>query len=117
MGVLCDPRRSPYGLTHARRLDFGAAGPRRTGGEEGDGGDDGFVVFLHDRGGTLSEGPFYRRLLLSLRANVQAAGQRTLRIEDSEGIGEVFQPARLCGPIVSRAMWSRIRRRSNGSAS
>lgn|GEM_PF-568632 len=27
------------------------------------------------------------------------------------GIGEIFRPARLCGPIASRAMWTRIRRR------
>jgi hypothetical protein len=85
---LDEPRSSPYGLRHARRLDLGAGTSR-------------VMVQMEDRGGALSEGPFYRRLPITLRAEGRAAA----------GIGEVFRPAKLCGPVASRAMWSRIRRR------
>ena len=41
----------------------------------------------------------------------QTVGARMLWSGEGQGVGEFFEPARLCGPIVSRAMWSRIRRR------
>jgi carotenoid 1,2-hydratase len=52
--------------------------------------------------GIFAEGPFYRRLPVEI----------TVGGDTAWGIGEVFQPARLCGPIASRAMWTRMRRRS-----
>ena len=56
--------------------------------------------------GTFSEGPFYRRLPAEITASY---GSKWTGV--GTGIGEVFVPSRLCGPIASRAMWSRIRRR------
>jgi carotenoid 1,2-hydratase len=80
--------------------------------------------------GVLSEGPFYRRMVTPMHCNewdynpgteilvndesAYLGGESGFRhIGDGMGIGEVFRPARLCGPIASRAMWSRIRRRSS----
>lgn len=63
--------------------------------------------------GLFADGPFYRRVRAAIRV-----GHRTNTLHDrwlwggvGYGIGEVFRPARLCGPIASRAMWTRIRRR------
>ncbi len=55
--------------------------------------------------GFLQRGPFYRRLNLgaSIGGDDKSCGS---------GVAEVFRPARLCGPIISRMMWTRIRRRS-----
>ena len=52
----------------------------------------------------LMHSPFY------LRACIPS--QLSPLISEGNGIGEVFEPARLCGPILSRALWTRIRRRS-----
>ena len=57
--------------------------------------------------GAFSEGPFYRRLPVELTASAEPKWTGV-----GTGIGEVFVPPRLCGPIASRAMWSRMRRRS-----
>ncbi len=56
----------------------------------------------------LSEGPFYIRFTSELARFDERDGV----ILSDLGIGEVFQPSRLCGPIASRAMWTRMRRRS-----
>ena len=57
------------------------------------------------QGELLQRGPFYKRFLLQPIPNENDSFSAT-------GIGEIFQPARLCGPIISRMMWTRIRRRS-----
>jgi hypothetical protein len=56
-----------------------------------------------------SEGPFYRRLPV-ISAWINGQNEKVPEAY-GEGIAEVFRPARLCGPIASRAMWTRIRRR------
>jgi carotenoid 1,2-hydratase len=80
---------------------------------------------LHGQNGTLSDGPFYRRLAVNVSAFEESDTELRLVREvpswspwiplwdgKGAGVGEVFRPARLCGPIASRAMWTRIRRRS-----
>lgn len=95
--------RSAYGLVHHDRLiltaldDRGAETARL-----------GAVLLPH--AGVLSEAPFYRRLEIGVRAGQQRGGT-ALWSGEGRGIGEVFRPAKLCGPIVSRAIWSRVRRR------
>ena len=54
----------------------------------------------------LLNGPFYKRSVG--QAKIRVGG----RVEEAKGISEVFQPSRLCHPIWSRLMWTRIRRRS-----
>lgn len=57
-----------------------------------------------------AEGPFYRRTMVwSDTVDIAQYGSAGYI---GDGIGEVFRPAQLCGPIASRAMWTRIRRRS-----
>jgi carotenoid 1,2-hydratase len=91
------PIRGAYGLRHRTRLRFeGADGRVR------------LDLALRPEAGAFSEGPFYRRLPLTL--SVSRTGARGWT-GTAEGIGEVFRPDGLCGPIASRAMWSRIRRR------
>ncbi len=51
-----------------------------------------------------------RRFPLAFRAACRQS-EDTLWRGAGIGIGEFFRPDRLCGPIVTRAMWSRIRRR------
>ncbi len=67
------------------------------------------VAFRPERG-VFSEGPFYRRLPITITAQQKTVGH-TAWSGVGEGIGEVFRPARLLGPIASRAVWSRLRRR------
>jgi hypothetical protein len=71
---------------------------------------------LTDRWGVFADGPFYRRLPLTVKltegAEFSAASNNGTAYEFAPGIGEVFRPARLCGPIASRAIWTRIRRRN-----
>ena len=84
-----------YGLAHATCLELAATGVR-------------LRARLRSEGGTFSEGPFYRRLPVEIEAtgdNWRGAGA---------GVGEFFRPAKLCGPVVTRAMWSRIRWRKKG---
>ena len=102
---LDEPQWSPYGLRHARRLDLRAGASCATGTSCATGANR-VLVEMEDRGGALSEGPFYRRLPLTLRLEGPALEMRSVI-----GIGEVFRPAKLCGPVASRAIWSRIRRR------
>jgi hypothetical protein len=66
-----------------------------------------------------ADGPFYHRFAQHFSV---CKTSRTPQYSETDwyapltsqanGIGEVFRPARLCGPIASRAMWTRIRRRS-----
>lgn len=87
-------RRSAYGLRHAERLTLST---------------DSAVMHAVLRGdrGTFSEGPFYRRFPLDLRVEAAAA----MPAGAGQGIAEVFRPAGLLGPVASRALWSRLRRR------
>jgi carotenoid 1,2-hydratase len=89
-----EPTRNAYGLRYDRALHWSARGGDLIGS----------LVLQGDRG-ALAEGPFYRRLPATMTLE---SGER----QTAEGIGEVFRPARLCGPIASRAMWSRLRRRA-----
>lgn len=96
--------RGPYGLWHAARLEISAAkGEQRTH----------VTVTLPEERSGFAAAPFYRRLPINLTAWEQRSG-RTVWSGTGDGVGDVFRPARLCGPIVSRAMWSRIRRRKTG---
>ncbi len=64
---------------------------------------------------TLQRSPFYRRVLTANSASMAGAksGDQPPAWEGGGvGLGEAFDPARLCGPIISRMMWTRIRRRS-----
>lgn len=99
--ALTRPVRSAYGLRHATVLNSAVttATPLR------------LQAVLHPERGAFSEGPFYRRLPLTLEARAEQNNER-LWTGTGEGIGEVFRPAGLCGPVASRAMWSRIRRRN-----
>ena len=85
-----------YGLRHAAQVCLTAAG---------DGGAWLGKMELAPVGRALSEGPFYRRVVVPF--HLLAPGGTV----SGRGIAEVFRPARLCGPIASRAMWSRMRRR------
>ncbi|MBC8136673.1 MAG: hypothetical protein H8F28_12360 [Fibrella sp.] len=58
----------------------------------------------------LSESPFYERGVSQFKLTVEKDSEETEYT--GSGIAEVFEPARLCGPIISRMMWTRIRRRS-----
>ncbi|MBC8102800.1 MAG: hypothetical protein H7Z41_09460 [Cytophagales bacterium] len=70
------------------------------------------ATFLPEAG-PFSEGPFYRRLPVKLEAAWGGSDTGAAAWTGTgTGIGEVFVPSRLCGPIASRAMWSRIRRRN-----
>lgn len=62
-------------------------------------------------GPILVNGSFYIRLFQYMSMQKWREQVKNFVGEDW-GIGEVFRPARLCGPIASRAMWTRIRRRS-----
>jgi hypothetical protein len=102
LGNLAQPVRSAYGLRHAVELGFttrDAPGPTR------------LVASLHPERGAFSEGPFYRRLSLTIQANELQNGQ-PIWAGAGEGIGEIFRPPGLCGPVASRALWSRLRRRA-----
>ncbi|MBC7805774.1 MAG: hypothetical protein H7145_06450 [Akkermansiaceae bacterium] len=55
----------------------------------------------------LQSSPFYCRFPLVTETQYPARAENSFI-----GIGEIFQPERLCGPIISRMMWTRIRRRS-----
>jgi len=77
------PVRAVYGLRHSPACRW-----------------NGGSMIFEDRHGVFSEGPFYRRLPARVETEDGVAG----------GIGEVFEPARLRGPIASRAMWTRMRR-------
>jgi hypothetical protein len=68
------------------------------------------TVSLETSKGTFAEGSFYVRLPVIVSAKELSQGE-TIWSGCGEGMGEVFRPSRLCGPIASRAMWSRIRRR------
>ena len=98
------PARNAYGMRHRKRVEVGeqAAGGYLSGA---------FLLTTGRR--AFSEGPFYRRLPLSLHLE-QERGGHTLWRGEGIGIGEVFRPAGLCGPVASHAMWSRIRRRRGG---
>ncbi len=103
LGTPSQPVRSAYGLRHALEVGFTAR----------DGlGETRIVATLHPERGAFSEGPFYRRLPLTIQASEERNG-RALWTGAGEGIGEVFRPAGLCGPVASRALWSRLRRRSS----
>lgn len=58
----------------------------------------------------LSESPFYERGVSQFKLTVEKDSEETEYT--GAGIAEVFEPSRLCGPIISRMMWTRIRRRS-----
>jgi hypothetical protein len=58
----------------------------------------------------LSESPFYERGVSRYTLHIEKDSVET--VYTGTGIAEVFEPARLCGPIISRMMWTRIRRRS-----
>lgn len=68
------------------------------------------VLRHHFRISPLSSGPFYVRSLVQPVA-LTARGNEAPSFR-GPGIVEAFRPSRLCGPIASRAMWTRIRRRS-----
>ena len=53
----------------------------------------------------MQSAPFYQRFPIAVSVSPQSpiAGF---------GIGELFEPGKLCGEIMSRALWTRIRRRS-----
>jgi carotenoid 1,2-hydratase len=95
VGYHLSPQTNAYGLTHASIVK---ADSRQ--GEQ-------ITMTFTPKEGTLSEGPFYRRLPVEMTARFG-----TEWTGKGNGIGEIFVPSRLCGPIASRAMWSRIRRRS-----
>ena len=107
LGAPRQPVRSAYGLRHALEVGFttgDAPGPTQ------------IVASLHPERGAFSEGPFYRRLPLTIQASEERNG-RPVWSGAGEGIGEVFRPAGLCGPVASRALWSRLRRRSSPKGS
>lgn len=99
-----EPSRSPYGLVHSS--DFGIATDDEITGLTSQ-----ILSTVRVREGSLSEGPFYRRLPVTIEARQERNG-RPFWTATGSGIGEVFQPARLCGPVVSRALWTRMRRRA-----
>lgn len=103
VGVESAPLTNAYGLTHPTTVsatsDTGAAGVVLSAA----------FSFL---GGTFSEGPFYRRLPVQISVSAGSMGLSPAWTGTGEGIGEIFVPSRLCGPIASRAIWSRIRRRN-----
>lgn len=109
--------RTSYGWRHAFRFEFVADDPPRNTVFHP-------LFFISDFQNVLSHGPFYRRLIAAIWGG-KATGHKDPSPDkpferetdwewygEVEGIGEVFRPAHLCGPIVSRAMWTRIRRRS-----
>jgi hypothetical protein len=63
----------------------------------------------------LADGPFYRRQLCSIVFGTHPRGS-TPGGGSGIGIGETFTAARLGGPITSRAIWTRLRRRRNNGA-
>ena len=94
---LTTPARNAYGFHHARVVEWRTMA-----------GDTGSMAFEVGNG-IFSEGPFYRRLPMQISLHPptpKAPGISGL------GIGEVFRPGGLSGPIASRAMWSRMRRGS-----
>ncbi len=101
---LTSPHPGRYGFTYRQGLEWNNGGqdpdPRFAG-----------AVSLKTSEGTFAEGPFYVRLPAGMYAEEAAEG-KTVWSGRGEGIGEVFRPSRLCGPIASRAIWSRIRRRN-----
>ena len=102
------PLRNAYGFRHMGEVvlatDTGAGDPTTE-----------LTALLQPEHGAYLEGPFYRRLPLLLSANEKKDG-RVIWSGKGAGIGEVFRPARLLGPVASRAMWSRIRRQRQGAA-
>lgn len=100
--LLTDPTRNKFGLKHYDRviLAHNVLGDNEQ-----------WRVALRPEQGTFSEGPFYRRLPITVSAQQQTQGQ-TAWTGKGEGIAEVFRPSRMLGPIASRAMWSRLRKRS-----
>ncbi|MES2462282.1 MAG: hypothetical protein V4671_16975 [Armatimonadota bacterium] len=102
--MLAGPRRGRYGFTYCRELEWksgsGGTNPQFYG-----------AARLKAFEGSFSEGPFYVRLPAHIHAAESSNGE-VVWTGHGEGIGEVFRPFRLCGPIASRAMWSRIRRRN-----
>ena len=58
----------------------------------------------------LSNAPFYVRHVSAFHNLLDASNNE--RRSKGIGISEVFEPARLCGSVISRMMWTRIRRRS-----
>jgi hypothetical protein len=61
----------------------------------------------------MHSGPFYRRSVGEMEIEMLVQGPHKVVERTSEGYGihEVFRPARLCHPIWSWLMWTRIRRR------
>jgi hypothetical protein len=100
---LSSPHSGRYGFNYCRSLEWSDAQDpdRQFSGK----------VNLLTSAGTFAEGSFYIRLPATVYAEETADGE-TVWSGRGEGMGEVFQPSRLCGPITSRAMWSRIRRRN-----
>lgn len=91
-----------YGMRYERTLLLGDAGA----------GEPTLTATVRDRAGVFSNGPFYARFPVHAEfAEVTENHTVTPAVWRGDGIGEAFRPARLCGPIASRAMWSRIRRR------
>ena len=99
--ILTDPTRNAYGLKHFDRVLL--AHTMRSDTEQ-------WRVALRPKHGAFSEGPFYRRVPLTISAQQNILGQ-TAWTGRGEGIGEVFRPSRMLGPIASRAIFSRLRRR------
>ena len=99
--ILTDPARNAYGLKHFDRVLL--AHNVRDDNEQ-------WRVALRPERGAYSEGPFYRRVPITVSAQQNTLGQAAWSGR-GEGIGEVFRPARMLGPIASRAIFSRLRRR------
>ncbi|GAB4455914.1 MAG: hydroxyneurosporene dehydrogenase [Armatimonadaceae bacterium] len=99
-----DPVRNGYGLHYERSLSL-AALPDAQPGKTGSSFPTLRVQYLQG-GGDFSNGPFYRRAPVTLEAILPEG------TVSGTGIGEVFRPSRLCHPLWSWLMWTRIRRRS-----
>jgi len=94
-----------YGMRYERTLLVGDAGQ----------GEPTLTATACDRAGVFSNGPFYARFPIHAElAEVAEPGGVTPAVWRGDGVGEAFRPGRLLGPVASRAMWSRIRRRRGG---
>lgn len=61
--------------------------------------------------GYLLAGPFYQRMAAEVDCQAPKTTESAMIGWRGWGIGEVFEPARLCHPLWSQLMWTRIRRR------
>jgi hypothetical protein len=100
--------RLPYGWKVETRFEFVSQDPARLDHKSAE-----FFIARFEQ--PLSFGPFYARWTAETWGAEPTGKGRDdwlWRTDSVPSLAEVFRPARLCGPIASRAMWTRIRRRS-----